>query len=146
DALLKPRSAACLLSSDSPVRRRRYYFLVHSSVLVALKLWAGDFAGDDEKLGCASQGARHCYGSETCSCNLCSRGPMKRTVSYVFISLLLAVPLFARNRTDLNADWLFSVDPEQVGEKQGWQNHPPVHTESVTIPHTWNLGKHDGYL
>jgi len=71
---------------------------------------------------------------------------MKRTVSYVLIPLLLAVPLFARNRTDLNADWLFSVDPEQVGEKQGWQNHPPVHTESVTIPHTWNLGKHDGYL
>ncbi len=71
---------------------------------------------------------------------------MKRTVSCVLIALLCAVPLFARSRTDLNADWLFSVDPEQVGEKQGWQNHLPPHTDSVSIPHTWNLGEHDAYL
>jgi beta-glucuronidase len=71
---------------------------------------------------------------------------MKRTVSCVLIALLCAVPLFARSRTDLNADWLFSVDPEQVGEKQGWQNHLPPHTDSVSIPHTWNLGEHDAFL
>jgi beta-glucuronidase len=71
---------------------------------------------------------------------------MKRIVLYVLISLLFTAPLFAENRIDLNADWLLRVDPEQLGEKQGWQSHLPGNTESVTIPHTWNLGKHDGYL
>jgi len=47
---------------------------------------------------------------------------------------------------DLNRDWLFRTDPGQVGETSGWQNRPPDETESVNLPHTWNIGKYDSYL
>jgi hypothetical protein len=71
---------------------------------------------------------------------------MKRIVLTALISLALSAPLSATTRVDLNKDWLFRTDPDQTGEKAGWQNHPPEHSDSVNVPHTWGLGRHDGYL
>jgi beta-galactosidase/beta-glucuronidase len=42
---------------------------------------------------------------------------------------------------DLNGDWLFSTDPGNVGEEEGWTE--PEFDDSdwlkVTVPHTWNV-------
>jgi beta-glucuronidase len=71
---------------------------------------------------------------------------MKRILLGTIISLIVSVPLMATTRVDLDHDWSFRTDPEQIGETANWQNHPPVHADSVNIPHTWNMGRHDGYL
>lgn len=58
--------------------------------------------------------------------------------------LLAAMPLGAATRTDLDRDWQFRADPEEGGETSGWQSAIPAGTESVTLPHTWNIGRlHD---
>jgi beta-glucuronidase len=49
-------------------------------------------------------------------------------------------------RIDLDRDWQFRTDPAARGERNGWQSHAPTDTVSVTVPHTWNLGQHDGYV
>jgi beta-galactosidase/beta-glucuronidase len=59
---------------------------------------------------------------------------------------VLSAPSFASSRIDLNRDWQFCIDPRDSGETSGWQKHPPVDTESINVPHTWNIGKHDNYL
>ena len=64
------------------------------------------------------------------------------------IILLLSLPTLASasNRIDLNHDWQFCIDAHDSGEASAWQKRPPVDTESVNVPHTWNVGKHDSYL
>ena len=57
-----------------------------------------------------------------------------------------AVAAGAVTRVDLNRDWQFREDSAGTGESQGWQKHVPSQTISVNVPHTWNLGQHDGYL
>ena len=42
-----------------------------------------------------------------------------------------------RNTFDLNGCWLFKLDPENVGEAQGWQNGLKD-AEAVTVPSNWN--------
>jgi hypothetical protein len=74
------------------------------------------------------------------------RSRMNRFALGALISFLLSAPLLATTRVDLDRDWLFRTDPEQVGEKSNWQTHPPLNADSVSVPHTWNLGRHDGYL
>ena len=64
----------------------------------------------------------------------------------VLLFCVLSIPVFASTRIDLNRDWQFRIDPHDGGETAGWQKHPPAETESVNIPHTWNIGKHDDYL
>jgi beta-glucuronidase len=59
---------------------------------------------------------------------------------------VLATPAFASSRIDLNHDWQFCTDPHDSGETAEWQKRPPADTESVNVPHTWNVGKHDSYL
>ena len=71
---------------------------------------------------------------------------MKRIVLGTIIALMLSAPLLGTTRVDLDRDWSFRMDPEQIGETAQWQNHPPPNTESVNLPHTWNIGGHDGYL
>jgi len=71
---------------------------------------------------------------------------MKSFVLGAIISLFLSAPLLAATRVDLDRDWLFRTDPDQIGEKAGWQKHPPPDADSVRVPHTWNLGGHDSYL
>ena len=48
----------------------------------------------------------------------------------------------------LSDDWCFGFDPEDGGERAGWQSvsHEDSHWERVTVPHTWNaLEKYAGY-
>jgi len=66
-------------------------------------------------------------------------------------SLLLFVLVFstaalASTRVDLDRDWQFCIDPQEKGEISGWQKRLPITTETVDVPHTWNLGRYDGYL
>lgn len=60
--------------------------------------------------------------------------------------MLLIVPAAAVSRIDLDHDWQFRTDPAGQGEKDGWQNRTPAQTTSISVPHTWNLGQHDGYV
>lgn len=65
--------------------------------------------------------------------------------------LLLGVALFmfcpgialASARVDLNGDWQFRTDPQKQGETQGWMKQLPDGTETVRVPHTWNIGRYD---
>jgi len=52
-----------------------------------------------------------------------------------------------RNRLDLSGIWNFQLDPEGVGEAQGWQNGLPEPT-SLAVPGSWNdqLDQHHNYL
>ena len=60
--------------------------------------------------------------------------------------LCLCAPAHASSSVDLNRDWLFRVDPNQAGVASGWEKKLPAETESVNLPHTWNMGRHDNYL
>jgi hypothetical protein len=60
--------------------------------------------------------------------------------------ILLAAPAFASTRVDLDQDWQFRVDPDRSGEASGWNAHAPPDTESINVPHTWNVGKWHDYL
>jgi len=62
------------------------------------------------------------------------------------IFLVLSAPALASTRIDLDRDWQFCTDPHESGEAAGWQKRLPVGTDSVNVPHTWNIGKYDDYL
>jgi beta-glucuronidase len=71
---------------------------------------------------------------------------MKRSVRYAILLFTLSIPAFASSRIDLDRDWQFCIDAHGQGEAAGWQNRRPAATESVNVPHTWNIGKYDDYL
>jgi hypothetical protein len=71
---------------------------------------------------------------------------MKRRVRIVILLFIVSVPAFASNRIDLDRDWQFRIDDHEKGEVSGWQKHLPADTESVNVPHTWNIGKYDNYV
>jgi hypothetical protein len=52
----------------------------------------------------------------------------------------------ASSRTDLNRDWQFRADPQESGEASGWISAVPSDTQSVALPHTWNIGRLHDYL
>jgi beta-glucuronidase len=52
----------------------------------------------------------------------------------------------AAARIDLDRDWMFRTDPNSIGQRSEWQSHAPSEVLSVNLPHTWNLGRQDGYL
>jgi len=62
------------------------------------------------------------------------------------LSLVLCAPALSSTRVDLDRDWLFRTDPNQIGATAGWQKTLPSATESVNLPHTWNIGRHDSYV
>jgi beta-glucuronidase len=62
------------------------------------------------------------------------------------LGIVLAFPVFGASRTDLDRDWLFRADPDQIGESSGWSSSIPGDTESVNLPHTWNVGRLHDYL
>jgi beta-glucuronidase len=41
---------------------------------------------------------------------------------------------------------MFRTDPDSIGQRSDWQSHPTTDTLSINLPHTWNLGRQDGYL
>jgi hypothetical protein len=71
---------------------------------------------------------------------------MKRIALGTIISLMLSAPLLGTTRVDLDRGWSFRTDPEQIGETAQWQKHTPPNTDSINVPHTWNIGRYDGYL
>jgi beta-glucuronidase len=71
---------------------------------------------------------------------------MKRSARTTILLFLVSVAAFGSSRIDLNRNWQFCTDAHEKGEVSGWQKHLPADTESVSVPHTWNIGKHDDYL
>jgi beta-glucuronidase len=71
---------------------------------------------------------------------------MKRIELHAIALLFLTLPVLAATRVDLDRDWQFRIDPQASGETTGWQKELPANTESVNLPHTWNIGKYDDYL
>jgi len=65
---------------------------------------------------------------------------------FVVISIGSCARLVAASRVDLDRDWMFRADPNPIGRHSDWQSHPPTDTLSINLPHTWNLGRQDGYL
>jgi beta-glucuronidase len=65
---------------------------------------------------------------------------------FLLLSCLLTIPALGSTRIDLNRDWSFRIDPEQSGEASGWSSRLPAGTESVNVPHSWNIGQHHAYL
>lgn len=71
---------------------------------------------------------------------------MNWNVRLAILLLILSAPALASIRVDLDRDWQFRIDAHENGEAAGWQKQLPVGTESVNVPHTWNLGKNDDHL
>ncbi len=49
-------------------------------------------------------------------------------------------------RVDVNSNWHFRIDPSNVGEQQAWFRQEPNDLESVSLPHTWNIGEHSEFI
>ena len=71
---------------------------------------------------------------------------MNSILTGALLLLVLSAPALAATSVDLDRDWLFRTDPSQIGAAAGWQQKLPADTASVTLPHTWNIGRHDSYL
>lgn len=71
---------------------------------------------------------------------------MKRSVVTVVLLSVLSGFAPASSRIDLDRDWQFRIDSHENGETSGWQKQLPDATESVNVPHTWNIGKNDNYV
>src|SRR3984957_8129587 len=62
------------------------------------------------------------------------------------ILLTFSASALASTRIDLDRDWQFRIDAHESGEASGWPKQMPEDTETVDVPHTWNLGEHANYL
>ena len=69
-----------------------------------------------------------------------------RPVGVALLVLMFCLSARAAVRTDLDQDWQFRADPASSGEAAGWNSAIPADTESVTLPHTWNIGRLHDYL
>lgn len=78
---------------------------------------------------------------------------MRRVPIHAFIAkaLCLVIAVFAATdaraavRVGMNGEWQFKVDANRSGAAQGWMNRLPEVTDTVGVPHTWNIGKYDDY-
>lgn len=61
------------------------------------------------------------------------------------LMLLWCTAALCSTRIDLNPDWRFRIDPASTGESHGWIQNVPDPTESICLPHTWNIGEHSRY-
>jgi len=66
--------------------------------------------------------------------------------AFLMLSALPAAAALASNHTDLDQDWQFRADPQESGEASGWIAAVPADTQSVSLPHTWNIGRLHDYL
>jgi beta-galactosidase/beta-glucuronidase len=69
-----------------------------------------------------------------------------KIVGALICLVILCSPLFSSPRIDLNPDWQFHTDPSKTGEQQAWFRLAPAELEPVSLPHTWNIGKHNDFL
>ena len=67
-------------------------------------------------------------------------------VAGALLALVSPGRLDAATRVDLDGPWQFRVDPQLDGFRKGWQKAPPPDTETVELPHTWGVGKHEDHL
>ncbi len=65
---------------------------------------------------------------------------------FAFSVALGAAQAGAATRIALDGPWEFRLDTKVMGFRQRWQLTPPGDTETVTLPHTWGVGRHDDYL
>jgi beta-glucuronidase len=69
-----------------------------------------------------------------------------RAIGFALVATALLSPSArAATRIDLDGPWQFCTDPAKKGETQGWAGGIPLGTETVRVPHTWNIGKYDDY-
>src|SRR2546425_7966779 len=59
--------------------------------------------------------------------------------------MLCCVPALAVTNFDLDGKWQFHTDPLREGVARGWPTTAPGSSETVDVPHTWNIGKYDDY-
>ncbi|HKQ53901.1 MAG TPA: glycoside hydrolase family 2 TIM barrel-domain containing protein, partial [Pyrinomonadaceae bacterium] len=64
--------------------------------------------------------------------------------AFVFCLFVIALA-HGSTRQDLNGEWQFRTDASKQGEAQGWSRQAPAGTETVRVPHTWNVGKYEDY-
>jgi len=77
---------------------------------------------------------------------LVANGSLARVLAAAGLGVLLASPATGSSRVDLDRDWQFRADPEGTGEVSGWNSAVPSDTESINVPHTWNIGRLHDYL
>ena len=63
----------------------------------------------------------------------------------IWIVLLACSSAQASVRLELNGDWKFRTDPSEQGVELGWTRQLPDSFETVDVPHTWNIGRHEDY-
>jgi beta-glucuronidase len=66
-------------------------------------------------------------------------------VLFVAVVVIGATPAEAATRVTLDGDWQFKTDPAREGEARGWWREPPGAVETVRVPHTWNVGRHEDF-
>lgn len=59
---------------------------------------------------------------------------------FALVSLSLAA-----ERIDLNGHWQFRIDPDKTGAKHGWTQAAPIAVDTVSVPHTWNIGRYEDF-
>jgi beta-glucuronidase len=68
----------------------------------------------------------------------------RRILSVVLVLLWPSLAL-AATRINLDDDWHFRIDPDEAGQQLGWMQTTPNGCETVSLPHTWNIGAHEDY-
>jgi hypothetical protein len=71
---------------------------------------------------------------------------LARVLGCAGLWLLLTLPALGSSRTDLDRDWQFRADPQLAGDAAGWNSSIPPGTQSIDVPHTWNVGGLHDYL
>jgi beta-glucuronidase len=72
--------------------------------------------------------------------------PFLMVLAGAALGVLLCVRVLGATRADLDQDWNFRADPDGTGDALGWSSRVPSDTESVNLPHTWNIGALHDYL
>ncbi len=67
---------------------------------------------------------------------------LRRIVPLLFALTSLG---FASERIDLNGPWQFRIDPDKTGGKHGWTQAAPIAVDTVSVPHTWNIGRYEAF-
>src|SRR5271163_994440 len=70
---------------------------------------------------------------------------MRQILLVLSLVLLLSSWGLTATKIELNRGWSFRTDPEGKGSTAGWTKEVPSDTETVNVPHTWNIGKLDDY-
>lgn len=70
---------------------------------------------------------------------------LRHALVILWSMLLWSMVGHAQVRIDMDHDWRFRTDTADTGIAAGWPDATPTETQSVDVPHTWNIGKDDDY-